>query len=85
MKYIIFAFAFAALYGCGDTISQSSTGYGTNIIAESDANSSTNEDKGEVGITGVTSIRPEHCSVTPPVHPQCSQASYDACECVPPK
>ena len=93
MKLILIAytiFAFTALYGCGDTVSQSATGGGSNcnshdgscgIVTPLPEGTTEAGDVNTAGASSSTS-NPQKCPVQPPVHPSCSVKSQLNCDCV---
>ena len=85
--YVIFITA--ALYGCGDTVSQSATGGGSNCNShDGSCGIVTPLPEGDTEALGISTSsttaisNPQNCPIQPPVHPTCSVDSQLECECV---
>ena len=75
ISYIAIIALSAFIYGCGDTISQSATGSGTNVIAEDDGNNA-----GSTTPAPVTASAEDETEWTDD-DPDCSVESREAGRC----
>lgn len=82
MKILILS-AVLFMFGCGDTVSQSASGHGTNIIAAKRSKLTADTESNEDAVSPA-SVQPSgNCPVTPPVIPGCSIESFNECRCIP--
>ena len=86
------AFILLALYGCGDTVSQSATGGGSNCNSH-DGNCATTNVLPEAASPTLPEVStfssdsdhiPAHCAVPVEALPGCSEGSFEDCSCYDP-
>ena len=88
--YILILLLSGLIYGCGDTVSQSTSGGGSNSISTGKGDSAVitipESSSAEGGDASVNAARaasnPQNCPVQPPIHPTCSVTSQLNCGCV---
>ncbi len=99
MKYLLIVSLALLLGACGDTVSQSASGGGSNQISTGSSNANIGQPKvdkdgkavggtGTVGVTGADGYLPGHCPVeVAPVESLigCSAESYKECHCYDPQ